>query len=74
MDGIVFGADHPPTALGLDCAHGSKGLGAQVAHAGAMWNLIEAVLRGDRADLYRLEKQIVAGIAIHAPGPFNDQS
>ena len=69
MDLDFLGADHRPAALGLDAAHGRERRGIVVAHAVAMGHLVEAVLGGDRADLDRLEQDVVARIARHSGPP-----
>ena len=63
IDRAIFGVDHAPAAFGLDLAHGGERIGQEIAHAGAMRHLVEAVGRGDRPDPHRLEQDIVARIA-----------
>ena len=65
MDFDLLGADDGPTALGLDAAHDRVGGRVAVAHAVAMRHLEEAVARGDRAELHRLEQDVVARVAGH---------
>ncbi len=65
MDRAVFGVDHAPAALGLHAAQMGQGARAQVAAAGAVRHLIEAVLGRHRPDLDRFEEDIVAWIAAH---------
>lgn len=43
-------------------AHVGQGTRVQIAHAGAMGDLMETVLGGDRPDLQRLEQQIIPGV------------
>ena len=45
--------------------HRRLGAGHHVAHAGAVRHLVEAVLRRLRADLHRLEQDVVSRIARH---------
>ncbi len=59
----LFGEDHPPAALGLGGPHLGRRRRIAVATAVAMRHLIEAVLGRVRADLHRLEEDIIAGIA-----------
>ncbi|MEI2807145.1 MAG: hypothetical protein V9G18_14785 [Albidovulum sp.] len=68
MDRAVFGIHHAPAALGLDPSHGGERVGVEVAHAGAVRHLVEAVGRGDRADPDRLEEDVEAGVAGHPAG------
>ena len=65
MDIHMLGVHHRPATLGLDPPHGGVGVGSQVAHAVAMWRLVEAVLGGDRTDSDGLEQDIVARISGH---------
>src|SRR5947209_5741161 len=62
---VVTGRFDGPTALGLDAAHDRVGGRVAVAHAVAMRHLEEAVARGDRAELHRLEQDVVARVAGH---------
>src|SRR5579862_4724158 len=66
MDGDVTGTHHSPAALGLGAAEGGAHVRHRIGHAGGMRYGIEAVACGDRADLHRLEEDVVAGIARHA--------
>ena len=63
IDRAIFGINHAPAALGLYFAHGGERIGQEIAHAGAMRHLVEAVRRRDRPDPHRLEQDIVARIA-----------
>jgi len=63
VDLAFLGGHHRPAALRLHFAHGRVGQRHGVAHAVAVGHLEEAVLRGDRADLYRGEQDVVAGVA-----------
>ena len=63
MDLDLLGADDGPAALRLDAAHhGVRGRVA-VAHAVAVRHLEEAVARGHRPELHRLEEDVVARVA-----------
>ena len=68
VDLHLLRADNRPAALGLDAAHLSHAGGIGVTHAVAMRDLVEAVLRGQWADLHRLEENIVTHIAGHRKG------
>ena len=63
VDLNLFGADHSPTSFGLHPAHVGLAGGIPVAHAVAVRYLVEAVTCRHRADLYRLEEDVVARIA-----------
>ncbi len=65
VDHAFLGADHGPAALGLHLAHLRVGLRPVESHAGAVGDLIEPIFRHDRADLHRLEQDVVAWIAHH---------
>jgi hypothetical protein len=65
MDVALLGAEHGPTAFGLHTSHDCHGGGMFASHAVAMGHLIEAVFGCDRADLYRLKQDVVAGITSH---------
>ena len=65
VEHALFGADDAPAALRLGAAHGRLGLGILAAHAAAMGHLVEAVAAGDRAELHRLEENVVAIVAGH---------
>ena len=73
VDLDLFGADHGPAALGLDLAH--VGLAGRIAvtHAVAVRHLVEAVARGDRADLAPVRRGCrIGGLALElAPGRRN---
>ena len=58
----LLGADHRPAALGLDPPHLGQGGEVPVSHAVAVRDLVEAVARGHRADLHRLEQDVEAWI------------
>ncbi len=66
MNFRLLAADDAPAALGLDRPHDGERGRVAVAHAVAMRHLVEAVLGGDRADLYRLEQDVVSRIARHS--------
>ena len=74
MDRAILGIHHAPAALSLHPAHFSQGAGTDPAHAGAMRHLVEAIFRRHRANADRLEQDVITGVKIHAPGPFNHQS
>ena len=59
----LFGKDDAPAAFRFRAPHLGRCRRVAIATAIAMRNLIETVLRGDRADLHRLEQNVVAGIA-----------
>src|SRR5262249_2710923 len=61
----VLGVDHGPAAGRLHAAHRRQGLRPSPTHAGAVRHLIEAVLGRLRADLHRLEQDVVMRIARH---------
>ena len=63
MDLDLLGADHRPAPLRLDPAHPSERGRVAVPHSVAVRHLVEAVLRGHRADRDRLEEHVVARIA-----------
>ena len=64
MDFHLFRADHSPSTFGLDSTHRRQRVGAHIAHAVAMWNLIKAILRGYRPNLYRFKKNVVTRITL----------
>ncbi len=59
----LFGENHRPAALGLDPAHGCRRRGVTIPAAIAVRHLVEPVLCGMRANLDRLEQNIIPGIA-----------
>ncbi len=65
MDRAVLGADHAPAALGLDAAQRRQHARTEPPEPGAVGDLIEPVFRRDRADLHRLEQDVVAWITRH---------
>ncbi len=65
MDFDFLGRDDRPAAFRLDPAHGGECARMGVAHAVAVWHLVEAVARRLGADLDGLEQNVVAGIAGH---------
>ena len=65
VDGAVLRAHHAPPAFGLDLAHARQGLRPAIAHSRAVGDLVEAVLRGHRADANRLEEDVVTRFACH---------
>ena len=65
MDVAFLRRDDGPAALGLDAAHGRLGARHDMAHAGAVRHLIEAVSGRLRADLHRLEQDVVTRVARH---------
>src|SRR5450631_2642528 len=65
MNRAVLGVDARPAALGLDRAVRCLKAGPVGAGADAMRDLIEAVAQGLRADLDRLEQNVVFRIARH---------
>ena len=58
----LLGAHHRPAAFGLDPAHPGERGGVAVAHAVAVGDLVETVLRGHRPDGDRFEEDVVAGV------------
>jgi hypothetical protein len=61
----LLGADDRPAALGLDAAHHGVCSRVAVAHPVAVRNLKEAVARGHRPELHRLEEDVVTRVAGH---------
>ena len=68
MDLAFLGADDGPAAFRFDGAHRRVRFRHRVAHAVAVRNLEEAVLRRYRADADGLEQDVVARIALHERG------
>ena len=68
--GILYSS---PSAR-LHGAHGRHGARIDAAHAVAMGYLEEAVPGGQRTDLQRLEKNVIAWIAGHSFLPFQGQN
>ena len=64
----LLGAHHRPAALRLHPAHPRERGGIAVAHAVAVRDLVEAVLRGHRADGDRLEQDVVPWITSRVAG------
>ena len=62
MDIHLLGGHDPPSTFGLDTTHCSLGFGKYIAQSIAMRNLIKPVARRDRADLNRLEQNVITGI------------
>ena len=58
----LLGAHHRPAALRLHSAHPGERGRVAVAHAVAVRDLVEAVLRGHRTDVDRLEEDVVTGV------------
>lgn len=65
VDHAFFGADHGPAALGLHLSHPGVRLRPVESHAVAVWDLKEAILRGDGTDANRLEQDVKSRIARH---------
>ena len=65
VDFTFFGADYRPATLGFDFTHGGMRFRHLVAHAVAVRDLVKAVACSDRADLNRLEQNVITGIAGH---------
>ena len=65
MDLDLLGADDGPAALRLDAAHDGVRGRVAVAHPVAVRHLEEAVARGHRPELHRLEEDVVARVAGH---------
>ena len=63
VDRAEFGVDHAPAAFGLDPAHGGEHLRPTPAHAGAMGDLVKAVLGGDGSDADGVEQNIVPRVS-----------
>ena len=61
----LLGANHTPTALGLDRTVGGLGVGATMAQRVAMWHLEKTVGGGHRTDLHRLKQDVVLWISGH---------
>jgi len=49
VDRAVLGADHAPTAFGLETAQRGQHARPLIAHAGTVRHLVETIGRGDRA-------------------------
>ena len=64
----LLGAHNRPATLRLHPPHPRERGRVAVAHAVAVRDLVEAVLRGHRADGDRLEKDVVAGITSRVAG------
>ena len=63
VDLDLLGAYHGPAAFGLDPAHIGLAGRIAVSHAVAVRHLVEAVACGHRADLDRLEEDVIAGVS-----------
>ena len=68
VDLDLLGAHHRPAALRLDPPHPGERGRVPVPHAVAVRDLVEAVLRGHRADRDRLEEHVVAGVSPRVAG------
>jgi hypothetical protein len=65
MDFRLLRANDAPPALRFHGPHGCERRGIAIPHAVTMRHLKKPVLRGDRADFHRFEKNIVAPVARH---------
>jgi hypothetical protein len=66
VDGTVAGVDDAPAAFGADFADCRARVRHLMSGTAREWRLVEAIRRGHGADLYRLEKSVVARISTHA--------
>src|SRR5205823_9749460 len=64
---ILAAADHAPSAFGLGLAKLRTHVRHRVGHAGGMRNRVETVAGHDWSDPNRLEQDVVARVASHAP-------
>ena len=62
---IVLGADYAPSTLGLHAAVRGVAVGHVMAVGIAVRDLVKPVFRRLWADFYRLEQNVVTGIACH---------
>src|SRR5210317_1265240 len=69
MHFYLLGKHHAPATLGLDPAHGRDRRGVAITPAVTMRYLVKAVLRRNRANLQRLEQNVITWISGHRALP-----